>query len=656
MIRFPLSCVRAIPLAFAFIAAMPAYAQDRDTTTLETVIVSATKTPASRSSLTQAVTVLSGDDLRARGIARVADAIREVPGAMIAQNGSLGSVSTLFLRGGESRYTKVLIDGVAVNSSGGFFDLSHLTTDNIERIEIVRGPASVVHGADAMTGAIHIFTRKGAGPLMIDADVRAGTYDTRDAFIGIAGATKGARYSLSGSHHETDGVISFNNQYYNGTLSGSAGFSPRPGSDVSISGRYTTAEFHYPTDFTGAPVDSNAYRVQHRLTAGLDAGFQLSSRMEARVLVGTNDVADLTEDIAIPFGSSTQVHSALSSRGYRRSAEGRLRLALPAGSLNIGAEYARERESSTNAEGAVGAQATPTSTFFAKRSNAALYSELLGTVASIASYTLAARLDDNSDYDAVGTYRAGVSVPVAVGTRLRGSWSTAFNAPAFNQLRPTLYTTGSPDLAPERARSFEIGAEHNLLQGRVIASASYFNQRFTDLIQYVAGGPPSFLGSYDNLARASSNGFDAELRLLDYKGLSGSGSYTHVTPKVTEISSAYSGDLVVGQALLRRPTHSGAARLSLAKPRGTLSATASYVGKRPDLDFAQFPSPVVTLAAYTKFDLGGSVELLGKAATNQSLSLTIRVENAFDRRYEDVLNFPAPGRTLLVGARYRGRL
>ena len=169
-----LSLLRSSMSASAFVAsallAMPSLtgAQQPDTVSLATVVVSATKTPISRDELTQSVSVITGAQLRARGITRVSDALQIVPGATLAQNGSFGSVSSLFLRGGESRYTKVLIDGVAVNQSGGFFDLSHLTTDNVERIEIVRGPASVLYGADAVTGVIQIFTRQGAGPLAAD--------------------------------------------------------------------------------------------------------------------------------------------------------------------------------------------------------------------------------------------------------------------------------------------------------------------------------------------------------------------------------------------------------------------------------------------------------------------------------------------------------
>src|SRR6476469_3604273 len=202
------------------ISANSARAQD-SVATLNTVVISASKSPIDRARLTQSATILTGDDLRARGITQVSDALQQVPGLSLAQNGSFGSVTSLFLRGGESRYTKVLIDGVAVNQSGGYFDFSHLTTDNIERIEIVRGPASVLYGADAMTGVIQIFTRRGSGPLSCDASGGGGTYGTIDGDLGLSGSSGAVAYSLAGAAHKTDGLYDFNNQYSNGTLVGS---------------------------------------------------------------------------------------------------------------------------------------------------------------------------------------------------------------------------------------------------------------------------------------------------------------------------------------------------------------------------------------------------------------------------------------------------
>lgn len=644
----------ALTIACELIA-LPAAAQGTDTVKLKTVIVSAAKSPVSRDELTQSVTVLTGEDLRARGVARVSDALQLVPGVTLAQNGSFGSVSSLFLRGGESRYTKVLIDGVAVNQAGGYFDFSHLTTDNVDRIEIVRGPASVLYGADAVTGIIQIFTRQGHGPLSVSGGARAGTYGTVDGNLGVNGLSNGIAYSLDGAEHKSDGILKFNNQYYNGTLSGSLALLQNAAADARISARYTNAEFHYPTDFTGTPVDSNSYRVQHRLTLGLDAAKTLTPRIRARVLAGTNEVSDLTEDIAVPFESSGRVHSRDFSRGYRRSGEARLELALPLPArLSVGAEYVRERERSSSSAVAIGSPASPASQFTAERSVRAAYGELLGTLARSMSYNIAARIDDNSDYNSYATYRVGASVPIAPGTRLRGSLGTAFNAPAFGQLRPTLYTVGSPGLLPERSTSWEAGIEHSLESGYGRISASWFNQQFNDLIQYVAGGPPTFKGSYANLAQAQSNGYEAAVEITPPGIVSAAASLTQATPQVTKVSPAFTG-LTVGQALIRRPSHSATASVTASPRGGWLSLSANYIGKRPDVDFALFPSPTITLPAYTRVDVGGSLDVW-KGANGSSLALTGRAENAFGNNYETVLHFPAPGRVILIGARFSGSL
>lgn len=649
------------PIVFAIVfvcSSNPARAQAPDTAALSTMVISATKTPSSRESLTQPVTVITGEEIRTRGITRVSDALRLVPGASVVQNGSVGSVNTLFLRGGESRYTKVLIDGVAVNAPGGFFDFSHLTTDNVERIEVVRGPASVVYGADAVTGIVRIFTKQGRGPFDLDVEGRAGTYDTREVTLGASGASSKLRYSLGGGAHRTDGILSFNNQYYNGTLSGSAGITPRQGSDLVLTARYTNAEFHYPTDFTGAPVDSNSYRVQHRLTVGLDGGAQLTSAVKARLSLGTNEVSDLTEDIAVPFGGGAPQNPRDRSRNKRRAAEGGFVFSLPSTTtLNVGAEYVNESERSNSTTGPVGGARTPASLFDAERHNTAFYSELISSTKAGASLTAAARRDDNSDYDAFNTYRAGVSMPAGTSSRVRASISTAFNAPAFNQIRATLYTTGSPDLKPERARSWEVGLDQWLVPNTVRASAGYFNQRFSDMIQYVSGGPPSYLRSYANLTEAESNGYEGELNVTPVGEWSAFASYTVAKPRVTKIGSGYTGSLKEGDPLIRRPTRSGTGSLTWARNRvGSMSVIASYVGDRPDLDFNQFPSPVVTLPAYTKLDLAASYDLLKGESGKSSLAVTLRVDNILDKKYEDVLHYAAPRRAFLVGARLRGAL
>ena len=362
-------------------------------------------------------------------------------------------------------------------------------------------------------------------------------------------------------------------------------------------------------------------------------------------------MTDLTEDIAVPFGGGAPEHSASRSRGYRRSAEGRIAFWLPTdGTLTVGTTFEQEHEQSSNGSGAVGAPTVQTDSFDASRHNVAYYSELLGSVSERFSYTLSGRVDDNSDYDRFGTYRIGATAGLFPTVRLRASLSTAFNAPAFNQLRPTLYTVGSPNLRPESSRSAEVGVTTSFRSDLIRLGANYFTQHFHDLIQYVNGAAPTFKGSYANLTGATSNGYEAELELSPAGSWRGTASYTIVNPRVTEIDPAYEGSNKVGDALIRRPTHSGSAVVSYRRlASASFGASVSFVGRRPDIDFAQFPSPHVTLPSYTKLDLSGELPLTG--VRRGGIALNARVENVFDKRYEDVLGFAAPGRTILIGVR-----
>src|SRR5438034_4460105 len=151
--------------------------QPQDTVVLKPVVVTATRVPVSADLVASAVTVLRGADLVAQVVRTVAQALETVPGAHVAETGSFGGQTSLFVRGGESDYVKVLLDGVPLNQAGGGIDLANLTTDNVDRIEIVRGPVSVLYGSDAMTGVVQIFTRRGAmTPPQFGAELRGGTY------------------------------------------------------------------------------------------------------------------------------------------------------------------------------------------------------------------------------------------------------------------------------------------------------------------------------------------------------------------------------------------------------------------------------------------------------------------------------------------------
>ena len=295
-----------------------------DTARFDPVVVTATHEPMSRGALPVAVTVITGDELRRRGITTVAEALTDVTSAYVARAGSPGATTSLFLRGGESRYVKVLIDGVPVNDPGGTYDFASLSTDNVERIEVVRGPASVVHGADAATGVVHVITRRGEGPPRVDVRVAAGTMPrdgrvhtagagamtTSDVTAAMSGALTGGSYSVAVARHEADGLYQLNNDYRNNVLSARFQLAPGDATTLRFNLRYHDYRFHYPTNSGGdaAPGDANAYRSEDRTAIGAEVERRIGA---ARVVLALNSSGndggtdDQPADLALFSAGST---------------------------------------------------------------------------------------------------------------------------------------------------------------------------------------------------------------------------------------------------------------------------------------------------------------------------------------------------------------
>jgi len=240
--------------------------QPQDTVVLKPVVVTATRTPVAADLVASAVTVLRGVDLVAQGVRTVADALETVPGVHIVETGSMGGQTSLFMRGGESDYVKVLLDGVPLNQAGGGIDLANLTTDNVDRIEVVRGPVSVLYGSDAVTGVVQIFTRTGQSRTpRVGADVRAGTYGSLNGAVDVVGGTAIAGYAARVSRFSSDGLYPYNNQYRNSVVNARLRVQPDARTDASLTYRYGDDLYHFPTDGTGAPVDSNQRAAERSL-------------------------------------------------------------------------------------------------------------------------------------------------------------------------------------------------------------------------------------------------------------------------------------------------------------------------------------------------------------------------------------------------------
>jgi vitamin B12 transporter len=644
-IRLARICATSLALLGA-ISTIHAQAASTDTATLKPVVVTATRLPSAAGAATLSTTVITGDDLRTRGVSTVLEALRETPSVAVVQGGSFGQQTSIFMRGGQSNYTQVLIDGVVANDPGGAIDFANLTTDNIDRIEIVRGPASVLYGANAVTGVIQIFTRRGRGAPQVSAWAQGGTYGTREGEVSALGGDDKVSYTASAAQHNTDGIYAVNSAARNGTYSGRLRLTPDQRSDIGITLRYIDAGAHIATNSNGVPNDSNQTHTERRFIGSLDAGRFLTSRLEARVSLGATDAdvrsedrPDSPDDTDFPFDTRTRL--------YRRTADARLNFSIvPNVIVTGGGSYETQHQRATGGDPQ-------------HRTVGAGYAQIAGTSLGRMSYTGGVRVDHNSTFGDFTSYRAGAAYQLPAGTRFHAAVGSAFREPTFEESSSNQpFDVGNPELRPERSRSWEVGAEQDIVRGRASIGATYFNQRFRDMIQY-NGLVDEDSPNYFNLAAATSDGVEVSLHVTPVAPLTLGASYTYTKTRVTNagIDSSATANFVQGQRLLRRPANLASATASYAfrRPETSLHLEVSTVGDRDDRDFSDdvtFIPKAVTLPSYTVIAIAGELGILrrgGSAATD--VVLTARVDNLLDRTYQQIFGYASPRRTFLVGAR-----
>lgn len=644
--------LRTLPLitsVLCFVA--PASAQD-DVFSLRGLVITASPTPRAADAIANHVTILSGERLRAMGVRSIAEALRDVPGVSVVRNGSLGSVTSIFLRGGESDYTLILVDGVQVNQAGGGFDFAGLTTDNVERVEIVRGPASALYGSDAVAGVIHVITRTGRGAAHATLALEGGSFGRQDWAADLRGGTEGAGYSLSVARRSTDGALALNNGHVNTTASGSVRFRPDEVTQVAVNFRIADREYHFPTDGTGAVVDENSFTFSDEVSAQFSVTRVLSDHvsLEARLAVndtdgGLDDAQDSPRDTLGFFAFSSMDH-------FRRvSGELRSHIRLDPLVITAGFEVEDERQRSrTESDSEFGPSNGRSKS---QRQNRAYFLHTTGT-ASAVSFNVGGRIEDNDRFGQIVSWQAGAAwrAPGVVGTRLRASVGRAIKEPTFFENFATGFAIGNADLEPERSFSWDVGVEQSLLAGALTASVTFFDQSFSDLIQFTFAPPNPGDPNFFNVAAATSRGIEFDLG--GRAGLfSGGLGWTWLSTKVTDsgFDEGPGAGFVEGERLLRRPEHAVTLRAAVGLDRLALSAGLSIVGERSDRDFSTFPATRVVLPGYQSLSLGGEWRVFEGSGGRPSLAILVRGENLLDERYQEVLGFPAPGRGLYLGGR-----
>ena len=631
-------------LAVALLAVLTPVIARSQQDSLPRVVITATRVATPAGSGISAATVIDRAFIERSGLRDVAELLRFVPGVVIARSGGSGAQSSLFLRGGENDYVRVLIDGVPVNDPGGAIDLSWLSVDEVDRIEVVRGPSSVLYGTDAMTGVVQLFTRR-AAYTAAEGEVAAGRYSHRLARGNASAGTDQFNLTVGAAAEQSDGLLEFNSQYERNVGHAALRMAPTGGTRLDLSLRGVNDAFHFPTDGAGNVVDHNAFRDNRRLLAAATIAHAFSSRVNGEL--SFNAMNNRGEDDNQPDSPADTIgffyYDAVTSV-RRRTVDARVNLMASATSVfTLGAEAVREAQRGNDSSNF----SFERSRFAADRRNSAVYGQWLSELGRL-SLSAGARYDDNDTFGSFRTARAGVSLRGWSGGTVRATIGTAFKAPTFFESFNTAFSTGNADLDPERSRSWDVGLRQVVAGTRLTLGVTWFDQRFRDMIQYAFVSPG--LPNYFNIAAASSRGLELEAALRPAARVHLGANMTLLRTRVDDagLQTGESETFVEGNRLLRRPSTQASAILSIDLPsQATAGIGVAYTGDRDDRDFSTFPATPVVLPSWTRVD----VSFTRAIEFGARFELRARVENLLGARYQEIVNYPAAGRSLTIGVR-----
>jgi vitamin B12 transporter len=618
------------------LAALPAAAQETkpeekraEAKSVDPVVVTATTVPTKAEQLGVALSVVTEDDFKTYHYTTVDEAMRNVPGVDIRRSGSLGKTSSISIRGANSNQVQVLVDGVRVKSPTlGQVDLSDLSPDLIDRIEIIRGPQSTLYGADAIGGVVNIITKKGKGPFQASVQQEAGNYDTLQSRVQASGAWKIFDYSFSASHLESNGQFQNDGSSIN-ALNGRFGVSLPFDSSLSFIVRYNKSDTGVPVKgvFPGPqPIDPiinpNAKQQSETTVMLLEAKTRPVPWWEstARVSryqnnVGFQDPAD--PGVTFDFPTFSQINVE------RREVEWRNSFFIgPWSTSTVGIGYRHEEGDN---KGVFRTARHAPSVFFEQQFR--FFDRLF--------LTGGFRKEDDSVFGSATTEHGSLAFVIKeTGTRIRGSAGTGFRAPTFNDL--FFPDFGNPDLQPERSMSWDAGVDQKLWQGRIRLGLTYFHNDFTNLITCCVSIPTAPFGGPVNVGSARSAGieFTGEADILP--NLVASLNYTYTDTK----------NLVTGRWLPREPQHRWNIGLTWEPIRRLSLFAQVHVVTQQWETFGE-----VYNSGYTRVDMGGTYRVLEKYNWVQGLDLIVRVQNLLNEGYAEVRGFPALGTNFLVGLR-----
>ena len=604
----------------ALFAAFPALAADPQPVRADAVVVTATRQAARANDLISDVSVITREEIEEAGETSLVQLLGHQPGIQYNANGGAGSNSSVFIRGAASNQSIVLVDGQRIASAtNGAAALSRIPLDQVERIEILRGPASSLYGADAIGGVIQIFTRRGEGPLRVNASAGYGSYNTSETSVGVSGATDLVSYSVQAGYANTDGFNNLNNKnnasynpdrdgFDNKNLGANFALRPAPGHEVGVNLLASQGTNQYDANDYSARGAAKDYRNDQTVASySLYSRNRLSDLWTSTVRVGrsTDDAKDYADSVR-----TDTFRTDIDTVSWQNDVK------LPVGKALLAAEHAKQKVSG--------------STDYAV-SERTINSLLAGWNGHLDDHSVQfnVRRDDNSQFGAETTGSAAYGYQLTPEWRSHVSYGTAFRAPTFNELYYPGF--GSATLKPERSKNTEAGV--NWERGAHRLSAVVYHNDLTDLIDTRLTRPP-FTYAPVNVSKALLRG-----ATLTYDGRFSEwtlGSAIDVLDPSNEEDGANNGN-----QLARRAKRQMSSYLGRTIGNWALRGEWKLVGERYD-DAANR----IRLGGY------GLVNLYADYRIERDWSLFVRANNIFDKQYETADHYATAGANAFVGVRY----
>jgi len=593
------------------------------------VVVTANRLNTSEENVASSFTVVTSEEIKRTQKTTVSEVLRDVPGLTVSNSGGTGKITSVFIRGMKAEHTLVLLDGIQMNDpmdAGRAFDFGNLCTDNIDRIEVIRGAQSVMYGSDAIGGVVHIITKKGSGPPHGAVEAEYGAYRTQRAQAEASGGDEKFNYSLSASALATEGFSAADENEGNSekdgarlaTMSARIGGMPINKLDVDVVTRYSDGKFDIDANGGKGGNDPNYKAADEQFYSKIETTsyhFGFWEPILGFTYSNNKKTTDNDPDAVNPAASHTAFNSS------RRKFHLQNNFLLNAfNTVTVGAETQREQGTSMTDFGSGVTNRDDGASLSGVFAQHQFESESLFS-------SMGARWDSHERFGSQATYRIAPGYKIqATGTTLRATFGTGFKAPSLFQL---FSSYGDPGLRPERSTSYDIGIEQKFEKPKIKVGITYFGNQLNDLINYDFATQ-----KYKNISKLKTHGVELTTAVEILTSLAISLNYTY-TDAIEEDT---------GLRALRRPLHQASSSL-IYKPLEQLetSLLVQYAGNRPDIDAVTFAR--TEMPGYTLFGLTSSYFLA------KDLKLFARFENLLNTRYQAVNGYGTAGRSLYVGLR-----